>query len=630
MIKKINSYWMYVFFLFIAAILVYLPGLPGGFIYDDYFNFLQNSTIDKSELSFSAAWTASQSGLSGPLGRPFAMLSFYLNYQLTGFHPLSFKLINIVIHALNTLLVFAIVNQLLILLSINRGGALNKNQVQHLAFWITILWAVHPIHLTAVLYIVQRMTSMAAMFTLLGIYHYLILRQTPTQNINQTIIRLASIAMLGVIAGLCKENGLLLFLFLFVIESFLFRWRVNTSQERWCLYIFYCVVLVLPLCLVVFMLFNGDLTENYSGRAFDLTERMLTECRVLWFYISQILLPQANVFGLYHDDFVLSTGILKPISTLSSIAAFVLLALFAIKYNKKHVWFGFGLSFFIAGHVMESTILPLNLVHEHRNYLPALGLLIIFVLSLNLIMSKVKIFSNNCFFVVIAILFTFITVNRAYDWSNVILLGERMAQRHPNSITANYEMGYAYTKVFQQTNEAFFAYKAITALQRATSLSNDNLQPAIALLHVRAMLGESEDLTLTKKVSMEFKTKKVTVPEVISLRQYLNCYIEGICKSGSQQGMENMFNSLMTNSSLQGRLKDDVLYIYSTYLLVTPGGHDKALTIMEDVASRNPNVLEYQVKLISILLTNGKSDEANSLMQLLTNRFGLKWEVVQE
>jgi protein O-mannosyl-transferase len=627
MMTNTNLNWCYVFLLFIVAVLVYLPGLPGGFIYDDYYNFLQNSTINDSELSLSSAWSATLSGSSGPLGRPLAMLSFYLNYQLSGFSPLSYKLVNIAIHGLNTVLVFFITCRLLNLF-VNLGCLSgDKRKIELLAFWVTILWAVHPINLTAVLYVVQRMTSMSATFTLLGIYYYLNLRENSSSNIKMMITRLSLIILLGVSAALCKENGLLLFLFLFLIECFLFQWHVDTVQESWCLKVFYIFVLVLPLCFAGIMLLNGDLTENYSSRTFDLTQRMLTEFRVLWFYIFQIILPQANLFGLYHDDFILSINLIDPVSTVWSIIAFILLIVFTIRYTRKISWFGFGLTFFFAGHLMESTILPLNLVHEHRNYLPSLGIIIIFVLLMNLILSRVKVVRINLVFVVITLLFAVITINRAHDWSDVVLLGERLAQRHPDSVTSNYEMGYIYAKVYEQTHDPVFANTAKIALKKAVSLSDSNMQPAISLAHVRAMLGEAEDQDLIKKIAMDFRHGRTSVIEVISLRQLVNCHIEGICKVSNTM-MQTLFSSLFANHGLRYRQRDDALYIYATYLMTIPEGVAQALTIMQEIVLRNPDILQYQVKLISVLLTNEKVNEANLLMDKLTQRYGIKWNVV--
>lgn len=619
----------YAFSLFIFAVLVYLPGLPGGFIYDDYFNFLQNPAINNSELSLSGAWSASLSGTSGPLGRPLAMLSFYTNYHLTGFSPLSFKLVNILIHALNTVIVFFIVSKLLSLIAIKSDFSSEIENIKASAFWVAIIWAVHPINLTAVLYVVQRMTSMAAMFTLLGIYCYIALREKLENNLSGFISKLILIVLFGFVSALCKENGLLLFVFLLAIECFFFHWRVNTLSERRCLNVFYFFVILLPLCFAVLMLLNGELTARYSGRSFDLIERSLTQFRVIWFYIFQSLLPQANMFGLYHDDFILSKSIVEPISTLWAIISLVLLGVFASMFRKKIPWFSFGLMFFFIGHLMESTILPLNLVHEHRNYLPSIGLIIIFVLSLDLMISKVKFVNKKLFFTVITILFTIITIGRAHDWSDVLLLGERLAQHHPDSVTSNYEMGYAYTKEYLQTNNPVFGTAAKVALRKAETLAVNTTQPAIALIHVNAMTGEEEDQSLISKLVINLRNNKINSIEIIELRKLINCQIESRCNLSSTT-IHSLFSSILENEKVTGRLSDDVRYIYASYLVAIPNGASSALVIMRDVVLRNPNTLEYQLKLISILLTNEKTNEANMLMNNLNESHGIKFHTIKE
>ncbi len=619
----------YAFFLFIIAVLVYLPGLPGEFIYDDYFNILQNPAINNSELSLLDAWTASISGTSGPLGRPLAMLSFYLNYHLAGFSPLSFKLVNILVHALNTVIVFFIVSKLLSLLAIRTNFSSEIVDIRSTAFWSTIIWAVHPINLTAVLYVVQRMTSMAAMFTLLGIYCYITLREKIENNLSQFISKLILIILFGLVSALCKENGLLLFVFLLAIECFFFHWHVNTLSERQCLNIFYFIVIFLPSCLAIFMLLNGELTAKYSGRSFDLIERSLTQFRVIWFYIFQILLPQADIFGLHHDDFILSKSIVEPISTLWATASLVLLSFFAIRHRKKIPWLAFGLTFFFIGHLMESTILPLNLVHEHRNYLPSIGLIIIFVISLNLMVNKIKFINKHYFFAVITLLFTILTISRAHDWSDVILLGERLVQHHPNSVTSNYEMGYAYTKKYLQTKNPVFGTAAKVALRKAETLAINTTQPAIALIHLNAMLGEEEDQSIINKLVINLKNNKINNTEIVELRQLINCQVESKCNLTSTT-IHSLFSSILENEKVTGRLSDDVRYIYSSYLVTIPNGASQGLAIMRDVVLRNPNTLEYQIKLISILLTNEKVNEANMLMKDLNKSHGIKFHTIKE
>src|SRR5690606_14151322 len=95
------------------AAAVFMPGLSGGFFFDDYPNIVTNPLVHAEELNtetLSRAWRAYQPGM---WGRPLATLSFALDYYLWGKQPFGFKLTSLVVHGLNTLLVFALFSVLL-------------------------------------------------------------------------------------------------------------------------------------------------------------------------------------------------------------------------------------------------------------------------------------------------------------------------------------------------------------------------------------------------------------------------------------------------------------------------------------------------------------------------------------
>ena len=135
--------------------LVYLPGLGGGFAFDDYHTIVDNPSLDIQTLSWDALLDAAMSGVGiGPLARPLAMLSFAANRSVAGLRPEAYKLTNLAIHALNALLIFGLLRSWLPRLAPRAPTAC--------AWLIAALWALHPINLTAVLYVVQRMTSLSA------------------------------------------------------------------------------------------------------------------------------------------------------------------------------------------------------------------------------------------------------------------------------------------------------------------------------------------------------------------------------------------------------------------------------------------------------------------------------------
>jgi hypothetical protein len=112
---------------------------------------------------------------------------------------------------------------------------------------------------------------------------------------------------------------------------------------------------------------------------FNIDQRLLTEARIVIHYLGWISLLNPEPMSLYHTDFQISNGLLRPTSTLLSIIAIIFLVLAGLYslVKQRYPLIGFGLLWFFAGHLLESTTIPLELMFEHRNYLPSLGILLI-------------------------------------------------------------------------------------------------------------------------------------------------------------------------------------------------------------------------------------------------------------
>src|SRR5690348_11284510 len=85
----------------LLAIVVYFPGLSGGFALDDYTNVVDNTAIAIGDLSWYSLSHAMFSFQAGPTMRPLAMLTFALNAYFTGMDAGAFKATNLVIHLIN-------------------------------------------------------------------------------------------------------------------------------------------------------------------------------------------------------------------------------------------------------------------------------------------------------------------------------------------------------------------------------------------------------------------------------------------------------------------------------------------------------------------------------------------------
>ncbi len=190
--------WWILFAAFAVTLAVYWPGLSGGFLFDDYPNIVDNHGVQPHDASLASLVGTALSSSSSEFKRPLASLSFAVNYLASGLDPYWMKLTNLVIHLLNGLLVFLLARALLQCLPVGaRSRAMPFNEHEQdldkgiareraptgargvddqrigvIAALIAAGWMLLPINLTGVLYVVQRMESMANLFVLLGLLGY--------------------------------------------------------------------------------------------------------------------------------------------------------------------------------------------------------------------------------------------------------------------------------------------------------------------------------------------------------------------------------------------------------------------------------------------------------------------------
>lgn len=357
------------FLLLAAVVLLYWPGLRGGLVLDDYSNLESLTLFAKGDVNWHQVVFGN---VSGPLGRPVSMLSFLVNWLTSSDIIWNLKYTNLMLHLLCGTLVFWLALRLLRepCAGVDRGR-------EWVALWITAAWLLAPLLVSTVLYVIQRMTELAALFTFAGLLCYVVGRQTLEARFSRgTCLILAAFLVFLPLAALSKENGALLPLLAFVIELYFFRFR-GTPRERRILATVFGLFLLLPAAaaLAKTIVDPGWITGGYAQRGFTLSQRLLSEPRILWDYVRQLLIPDGLRMGVYHDDYMKSTGLLAPRDTLLAIAAWLSVLVLAWRTHRTSVaLLGFGPLFFLAGHALESTVFPLELYFEHRNYLPAFGI----------------------------------------------------------------------------------------------------------------------------------------------------------------------------------------------------------------------------------------------------------------
>lgn len=365
---KDNGHQIICALLLLAALAVvgwaYSPGLGGDFLFDDQPNLsgLAGLTDTRSKVEFVL------SGSAGPLGRPIALATFLLNPHAWPDGASELIRTNILVHLLNGLLVA----WLLLLLSRARGEDANRSA--YAAVIGSALWSALPILASTSLMIIQRMTSLSSAFTLLGIIGYLLARRHLDERPEWALTGMSvSIVVFTVLAVFTKENGALLPVLVLVIESTLLVRPQTLKLSTW--RVWKGVFLWLPLVIIVGVLAAQlpypDTTVQMRG--FNAWERLLTQSVVLWEYLFHAFLPlDTGEFGPFKQGHRIFSSVAEP-AVLGALASWLFAIGLAIRYRCRAPIAAFALFWYLGAHLLESTVVPLELYFEHRNYLPLIG-----------------------------------------------------------------------------------------------------------------------------------------------------------------------------------------------------------------------------------------------------------------
>ncbi|MDR0379596.1 MAG: tetratricopeptide repeat protein [Candidatus Accumulibacter sp.] len=339
----------------------YWPGLQGGFLFDDFHNLEALGTYGSIH-DWESFRTFVFGGVSGPTGRPLSLASFLLNDNTWPSYAAWFKPTNLAIHLLCGLLLCWCALLLL------RNYDLEESDAQWLAVFSSACWLLHPLMVSTTLYVVQRMAQLATLFVFAGIAGYLHGRSLLPTRPRAAYVRMTVSAGLGtLLAVFSKENGALLPLLLLVVESCLPRLKPRPAT------LWRAVCLWLPtLALLAYLVSRIDLSPDaWPNRPFNQPERLWSEARILWEYLQLLFIPQIEGRGLFQDGYAISKNWLTPWTTLS--ATLGLAALFGVALWMRRRWplAALAILFFFAGHLLESSVIGLELYFEHRNYLSA-------------------------------------------------------------------------------------------------------------------------------------------------------------------------------------------------------------------------------------------------------------------
>lgn len=599
---------------------IYWPGLSGGFNFDDGPNIVDNAALHAHSWSIDDLWQAALSGDAGPLKRPVAMLSFAMNYLASGLDPFYFKLTNLAIHLINGVLVFWLCALLMRALRECCGAQLDERSGQWVAVLAAGLWLVAPINLTGVLYIVQRMTSLSALFTLLGVGSYVQgrLRMCRGESGGPALIWLGTIVF-GALAVLSKENGALLPLFAATCELSFFRLKAATLRDRhWVIgYLLLFVVLPGVAALAYLASMPAWLQHSYTARPFTMGERLLTESRVLFYYLRLILAPSNAALGLFHDDFGLSRSLFQPLTTLFSIAGLIALLVLAWMSRRRYPVLTFAVLWFLAGQVMESTVLSLELIHEHRNYLPCIGPLLAMAYFLFAGATSADLRrALRLAAVGLVLVFSLVTFVRAEEWRDPFSLATMAVLHHPDSARAHYELGRLYFIAYANGNKnKAYLEQAREHFLKAADLDKSRQKPLFALIQLAFLEGrQAAPGLLLRRLDRRISTQPFQSADTADLIVLVKCQQSGRCRLKAPQ-MLGIFDAALRNPTVGRDARSIILSWKASYYANVMHDYHRAEAIFRRVVQLEPQRTVYRTNLIQVLVINGEIEQARAQLR---------------
>jgi len=590
------------FFLLLGlTIVIYFPALSSDFQLDDVSNLGSLATVgEKGILNFIF------SGAAGPSGRPLSLFTFALQYSAWPDNVFHFKAVNLAIHLACGWLIFLICRKL--------TASLGFNPREKLIFCISVtaLWLLHPIHLTTVLYVVQRMAQLSTFFILLGVFLYLHIREDYLKTGQFKYLVSMGIAVWGctLLGVLSKENGILLPLFILVISTTLLAGA--TKDRR--LQIWNWIFLGLPLALVIiYLAANFDnVLASYHFRPFSMPERLMTQAVILIEYLQHIVFPYPGAFSIYHDDFPVSRGLLSPPWTLVSIIIITLLAVAAVIFRKKFPVFSFTVLWFFAGHILESTYLNLELYFEHRNYLPSFG--IFFLIAYCAITAGRYQPRPKIAYSALAIYCLLVVGNTLWEvnlWTKPIERHLALVQNHPGSARAVTALGNLFIAGYELENAERLYYTVAAQYP-------GEIYPHIKLMAIKCCVKSQgmDDAEWQELISRAGTAKKSAFGVVEELALIVSAISESDCKAIDLNNLIRLVVTLALNP--QFSRERAILHELAARLGIYAGDAGVAYHNIL-AADKYSSTVQRRILKLRILIALGKQDEAEQTFTALDN-----------
>jgi tetratricopeptide (TPR) repeat protein len=458
----------------IAAItvLAYYPGMSAGFYFDDEPNVIRVDAMRWTEFNVETL-RRTLTEVANPT-RPVANISLGTNHLFSGPDATPYHWTNLVIHLVVGLSLFWVIRLFQRYHVSEQGG-------EWLALSAVLLFLVHPLNIQAVTYVVQRMTSMAALFFLLGLGCYLTGRYRKVVRKRLAWFALTALCLLLSIGS--KEIGYLLLPLILLYEICFHHsdWRdrflTGTTSRGRVILVSVSILTALLAGSFAWYLLDGRIywLDTMPGRDFSGYERVLTQARVQILYLSLLLWPTPSRLNIDHD-FLISRGLFDPATTAMAMAFWLIVLVFAVRHLSSRPRLAFPVLAYLLLHSMESAPISLELVFEHRMYLPMAFLLLFIPLNLGPIAGAQRIPSFAALSAV-GVLLASATYQRNAVWGDPLDFFRDSATKSPAKFRPVYNLG-------SELGRRGMSPQAKTVLEKAVRLKPDHSEAHNQLANV--------------------------------------------------------------------------------------------------------------------------------------------------
>lgn len=605
--------WILMFAGLLLTTAAYLPGLSGSWLFDDYPNIVENPAVHPERYDLASLLNAALSSPASEFKRPLASMTFALNYLASGMNAHAMKVTNLVIHLANGILVFLLMRALF-----NAPPARAWRTSAFTPPLVATAWLLLSINLTSVLYVVQRMESLANLFVLLGLITYIKGRGRMQGGHGGFALSVFGVLACAAIGTLAKETAVLLPLYAALVEQLLFRWQRTAEpgddavDKR--IVAFFIIFLVVPVvagCAWLYPIVSNP--ETWARRDFTLSTRLLSEARIVVDYIGWTFLPTPQALSFYHDEFVISTDIFHPWTTWASMLVLAILVAASWFWRKSRPFVSLGIAWYLGCHLLTGTVIPLELVYEHRNYFASLGLLLAAAGFANTEASTTV--TRHLLAAVIASFFlwqTGMTFLTAKSWGDPMSLARELAYRGPDSPRAQYELGRTYIIFSNYDPSSPFVHLARAPLERAAAIDGSSILPEQALIFMSARMHTPIDPAWWQSMRKKLSARPATVQDESSLGALSDCLRQAACTFPAQELLKAYFAAL-GHPHPSGRL----LAMYANFAWSSLNDRTLGIRVQKEAVNASPGEANYRIGLARMCTLSGDFSEARSQIQQL-------------